>query len=105
MVFLHLRLASIQLTLGAVRGDTFGMGQIGFGVFIMIVTQFWNSLITTGLVVESASHVIGAQSLKEASERGDSICVQDLLATELQEKRLKPSTMNSWNPDLVRSCK
>jgi hypothetical protein len=76
--------------------------QLGFSLYVLLATKFWSSLIISNQVVSDTSRVLGATSLKQASDRGDSVCVGDSLwETALRQRLVTPSVTSKWDRDRV----
>eukprot|EP00241_Pyramimonas_parkeae_P017332 CAMPEP_0114309762 /NCGR_PEP_ID=MMETSP0059-20121206/18830_1 /TAXON_ID=36894 /ORGANISM="Pyramimonas parkeae, Strain CCMP726" /LENGTH=672 /DNA_ID=CAMNT_0001433623 /DNA_START=98 /DNA_END=2116 /DNA_ORIENTATION=- len=75
--------------------------KVVFTCFMLIVVQFWNSLITTGLVVETVNVVSGSQNLAQASDAGERVCVHGWLGEDMRNKKVFPSISNSWDRSKV----
>ena len=54
--------------------------QLAFCLFLLLMLQYWGSIITAGLVVKSAAVPVGAASLAEAAAAQDATCAVGILA-------------------------
>lgn len=67
---LYLNLISVHETLHEPRSHGGRLVQLSFGLFLMLMTQYWGSIITAGLVVSSAAGPASAASLEEVGPVG-----------------------------------
>ena len=59
-------LVSVHSTLHEPKSHGGRLVQMAFGLFLMLTTQYWGSIITAGLVVDSQITQTGPKSLDEA---------------------------------------
>jgi len=68
-------------------------------VFLLTTVRYWGSLITAGLVVSSVLQPSGSESLAEALERNERVCINGWVRDSLVEKSMPPARSESWSQD------
>mmetsp|Transcript_40114 Transcript_40114/g.76673 ORF Transcript_40114/g.76673 Transcript_40114/m.76673 type:complete len:378 (-) Transcript_40114:308-1441(-) len=76
---------------------------VAFGAFLFVLLQYWRSLVTTGLIVETSLETTGSMGLQEATVKQEMVCSQGYLLTQLAAGTAEASPMNPWNREKVRS--
>ena len=100
---LYINLVSVHQTLHEPKSHGGRLVQMAFGLFLMLATQYWGSIITAGIVVNSQVTHAGPKSLEEASRLRHSVCAPGWIGDEIVKGTLYPEPTSKWNPSVVSS--